>query len=76
METIFEDAHRNFTRTPGREPSPFLGGGEKVAAGRMRGGAACADAHPSPQPSPLLGGRERESERVEFLRPIAQAAEQ
>ena len=33
-----------------------------MAAGRMRGGAACADArNPSPQPSPLLRGRERES---------------
>ena len=37
-----------------------------MAEGRMRGGAANADArNPSPQPSPLLRGRERESERVE-----------
>ena len=43
----------NANRTPRRAPSPFLGGGEKVAAGRMRGGAANADArNPSPQPSP------------------------
>ena len=49
-------------RRPRRAPSPFLGGGEKVAAGRMRGGAAFADArNPSPRPSPLLRGRERES---------------
>ena len=55
----------NANRTLRRAPSPFLGGGEKVAAGRMRGGATNADAHnPSPQPSPLLRGRERESECV------------
>jgi hypothetical protein len=39
----------------GGRPSPFLGGGEKVAAGRMRGVAANADArNPSPRPSPLI----------------------
>ena len=48
-----------------RAPSPLLGGGEKVAEGRMRGGAANADGrHPTPQPSPLLRGRERVPERV------------
>jgi hypothetical protein len=42
-------------------PAPFAERGEKVAEGRMRGGAANADArNPSPRPSPLLRGRERE----------------
>ncbi len=60
------------TRMPRRTPSPFLGGGEKVAAGRMRGGAANADArNPSPQPSPLLRGRERASTRVEAPLPFS-----
>ena len=55
-------------RTHRHAPSPFLGGGEKVAAGRMRGEAANADArNPSPRPSPLLRGRERESSRVAVL---------
>ena len=40
-------------------PSPLLGGGEKVAAGRMRGAAAHADArNPSPpalSPHPMKG---------------------
>ena len=45
----------------GRRPSPFPGGGEKVAAGRMRGAATCAAArNPSPRPSPLLRGRARD----------------
>ncbi len=36
-------------------PSSFLGGGEKVAEGRMRGDASYADArNPSPRPSPLI----------------------
>ena len=49
------------TGEPRSTPSPLLGGGEKVAAGRMRGGATNADArNPSPPPSPLLRGRERE----------------
>ena len=57
-------------RTHRHAPSPFLGGGEKVAAGRMRGGATNADArNPSPQPSPLLRGREREPKRV--VHPLA-----
>ena len=46
-----------------------------MAAGRMRGGAANADArNPSPQPSPLLRGRERESERVEASSPCHRVA--
>ena len=38
-----------------RAPTPFLGGGEQVAAGRMRGGDARGEPeHPSPRPAPLL----------------------
>lgn len=48
-------------QTPRPAPSPFLGGGEKVAAGWMRGAAPNADAR---NPAPLLRGRERESARV------------
>ena len=37
------DASRwNANRTPRCAPAPFLGGGEQVAAGRMRGGATLA----------------------------------
>ncbi len=35
--TIGEGVHRDDNQTRRRAPSPFLGGGEKVAAGRMRG---------------------------------------
>ena len=62
-------------RTHRRAPSTFLGGGEKVAAARMMGGAANADArNPSPQPSPLLRGREREPERVAVPKPCHRVA--
>jgi len=55
--------------------APFLGGWEKVAVGRRRGGATNADArNPSPQPSPLLRGRERESERVSAFETSVAAA--
>jgi len=55
MTTGQKDASARFS------PSPFAERGEKVAEGRMRGGATNADArNPSPQPSPLLRGRERE----------------
>ena len=51
------------TRRHGARLLPFLGGGEQVAEGRMRGGAANADAR-NPSPPTLSRGREREPARV------------
>jgi len=58
------NAHLDTTRVARYAPSPFLGGGEKVAAGRMRGGAANADRSPlTPALSAPLRKREGEATR-------------
>ena len=54
------DGSHETPNEPPAEPSPFAQRGEKVAEGRMRGGATRADAaNPSPRPSPLSAKRER-----------------
>jgi len=53
-------------------PSPFAQRGEKVAAGRMRGAATCADAdtpHPNPLPSSEEGRGRRTSKQRNLLTP-------
>ena len=62
LAVSYEEADwANAEQRPRCEPSPFAERGEKVAAGRMRGGATCDDAaNPSPRPSPLTPQRKRE----------------
>ena len=71
MTTGQKDASARFS------PSPFAERGEKVAEGRMRGGATNADArNPSPRPSPLAPQRARDNPMAASTTPATVLATQ